>query len=142
MEIWRNKFTGENSELTEAQQVRQTVGRFGHPSCFGQKNIQNLGFLLFVSYDLMSCEVFTQLAVNNKLQFFLLFQHIIRNLSINLLFFSKPKIGTVCNCSTLLVAWQLHGKMVLRTTLWRTLQVPSRGFVVSCNSVSWRVSPN
>ena len=33
--------------------------RYGRQSWFGQKNIKNLGFLLFVSYDLMSCEVFT-----------------------------------------------------------------------------------
>ena len=37
------------------------------------KNIQNLGFLFFTCYDLMSCEVFTLLAVNNNLDFFKLF---------------------------------------------------------------------
>ena len=29
------------------------------PKLVWEKNIQNLGFLLFPSYDLMSCEVFT-----------------------------------------------------------------------------------
>ena len=106
--MWRNRFTGENFEQTEAQAnerskfdkrlggLRGTGGRgvprynvrrfrYGRPSWFGQKNIQNLGFLLFVSYDLMNCDVFTQLAVNNKLQFFVLFYHIICNLSITFL---------------------------------------------------------
>ena len=38
-----------------------------------EKDILNLQNLLFVSYDLESCEVFTQLGVNNKQQFFFLF---------------------------------------------------------------------
>ena len=84
MEIWRNKFIGENSNQTEAwARERSTfVKQFGDlkrggadgrgvprynvrpctvraPNLVWAKNIQYRGFLLFVSYDLMSCEVFT-----------------------------------------------------------------------------------
>ena len=43
------------------------------PKLDWKKDIQNLKSLLFLSYDLMSCEAFTQLGVNNKQQFFFLF---------------------------------------------------------------------
>ena len=82
LEIWRNKFTGENYEQTEAKANERSKfakqlgglrgaggrGRPRHnvrpctvwvPKLAWAKNIQNLGFLLFVSYGPMSCEVFT-----------------------------------------------------------------------------------
>ena len=90
MEIWRNKFIGENSKQTEAwaRERSKFVTQFGDlkrgedrggggadgrsfprhnmrpctvraPKLVWAKNIQYRGFLLFVSYDLMSCEVFT-----------------------------------------------------------------------------------
>ena len=49
------------------------------------KNVKNTVFLLFISYDLMSCDVFTWLVVN-KLQFLILLEHIISKLSITFLF--------------------------------------------------------
>ena len=42
------------------------------PKLVWTKNIKNLSFLLFASYDLISCDVLSWLAVN-KLQFFVLF---------------------------------------------------------------------
>ena len=74
--VHRRKFRANRGVGERAKYVRQTVGKFewgGWQGCSRQretmsvrapkliwvKNIKNHGFLIFVNYGLMSCEVFT-----------------------------------------------------------------------------------